>query len=286
MHFDPNTVKDTLTFLNNEQVKNILSPTTKAIGENLKDFYNATIGENMHQVFDRLRERRRGKRPATHEDFKVIIPLLQGASVQSDSTLQDRWANLMDSAIDQTEGYLPSFAQTLSEMSADEAHYLDRLWAFFSQPLDINTGLPFAMWPVEHWKLVEVYDPNFRINFNHAEYWLYKDKMGDEDKATYAKLNHIELVIQDLIRLGIISRTEKAEAKDHYLPGQTPMPMKGSETILKTEYALTHYGVSFIRAVSGNAGTTDKGGPDETARPSDPQKKKDETRRSSILPGA
>ena len=30
---------------------------------------------------------------------------------------------------------------------------------------------------------------------------------------------------------------------------------------------------SFIRAVSGNAGTTDKGGPDETARPSDPQNK-------------
>jgi len=49
--------------------------------------------------------------------------------------------------------------------------------------------------------------------------------------------------------------------------------MKGSETALKTEYALTHYGVSFIRAVSGNAGTTDKGGPDETARPSDPQNK-------------
>ena len=193
--------------------------------------------------------------------------------MQSDPTLQDRWANLMDSAIDQTEGYLPSFAQTLSEMSADEAHYLDRLWAFFSQPLDINTGLPFAMWPVEHWKLVEVYDPKFRINFGHAEYWLHKDKMGDDDKATYAKLNHIELVIQDLIRLGIISRTEKAEAKDHYLLGQTPMPMKGSETALKTEYALTHYGVSFIRAVSGNAGTTDKGGPDETARPSDPQNK-------------
>ena len=273
MHLDPNTVKDALSILNNEQVKNIVFPTTKAIGESLKDLYDATIGENMRNVADRFRERRSGKRPTTHEDFKVIIPLLQGASVQSDPTLQDRWANLMDSAIDQTEGYLPSFAQTLSEMSADEAHYLDRLLAFFSQPLDINTGLPFAMWPVEHWKLVEVYDPKFRINFGHAEYWLHKDKMGDDDKATYAKLNHIELVIQDLIRLGIISRTEKAEAKDHYLLGQTPMPMKGSETALKTEYALTHYGVSFIRAVSGNAGTTDKGGPDETARPSDPQNK-------------
>ena len=93
--------------------------------------------------------------------------------------------------------------------------------------------------------------------------------MGDDDRATYAKLNYIELVIQDLIRLGIISRTEKAEAKDHYLLGETPMPMRGSETVLKTEYALTHYGVSFIRAVSGKAGTTDEGGHDETAHPSD-----------------
>lgn len=97
--------------------------------------------------------------------------------------------------------------------------------------------------------------------------------MGDADKATYAKLTHIELVIQDLIRLGIISRTEKAEAKDHYLLGETLMPMRGSETVLKTEYALTHYGVSFIRAVSGNTRTTNKGGPDETVRSSNPRNK-------------
>lgn len=124
------------------------------------------------------------------------------------------------------------------------------------------------MWPVEHRKLVEVYDPKFRINFGHVEYSLHKDKMEDADKAAYARLNHIELVIHDLIRLGIISRTQKAEAKGHYLLGQTPMPMRGSETVLN-EYALTHYGVSFIQAVSGNAGTTDKDGTDETARPSD-----------------
>ncbi len=266
MHPDPNTIKDALSILNSEPVKNIASPITRAIGESLKDLYDATIGENIHNVADKLRERRRGKRPTTHEDFKAIIPLLQGASVQSDPTLQDRWANLMDSAIDQTEGYLPSFGQTLSELSADEAHYLDRLWTFFSQPLDFNTGRPFAMWPVDHWKLVEVYDPEFRITFGHAEYWLHRDKMGDIDKATYAKLNHIELVIQDLTRLGIISRTEKANAKDNYPFGDSPMPIWSRQTVLKAEYALTHYGVSFMRAVSGNAGTAEKGGPDETAQ--------------------
>src|SRR5947209_17345401 len=80
MHFDPNTVKDALTFLNNEQVKNVVSSTTKAMGESLKDLYDATIGENLRNVADRFRGRRRGKRPTTHEDFKVIVPLLQGAS--------------------------------------------------------------------------------------------------------------------------------------------------------------------------------------------------------------
>lgn len=243
MHLDPDMIKDALSILNNEQVKNVISPTTKSVGESLKDLYEATIGDNMRDVAEKLRERRRGKRPTTNEDFKVIIPLLQGASVQSDPTLQDRWANLMDSAIDQTDGYLPSFAQTLSEMSADEAHYLDRLWAFFSQPLEINTGLPFAMWPVERWKLMEVYDPQFRINFGHAEYWLHKDKMGEIDKAAYAKLNRIDLIIGDLIRLGIISPAE---------------PTMDSKTGYNAEYALTHYGVSFIRAVSGDNGTTDK----------------------------
>jgi hypothetical protein len=62
--------------------------------------------------------------------------------------------------------------------------------------------------------------------------------------------------IGDLIRLGIISPAESTMA---------------SKTGSNAEYALTHYGVSFIRAVSGNAGATDKGGFDETARPSDSQ---------------
>ena len=63
MHLDPNTVKDALSILNNEQVKSIVSPTTKAMGESLKDFYDATIGENMRDVADKFRERRSGKRP-------------------------------------------------------------------------------------------------------------------------------------------------------------------------------------------------------------------------------
>ena len=73
MHLDPNTVKDALSILNNEQVKNIVSPTTKAMGESLKDLYDATIGENMRNVVDRFRERRSGKRPSSPRKSPLSI---------------------------------------------------------------------------------------------------------------------------------------------------------------------------------------------------------------------
>ncbi len=255
MHLDPNAVKDALSILNNEQVKNVLSPTTKAIGESLADLYHATLGDNLKSVADKVRQRRRGKRAAEFEDFKRIMPLLQGASVQSDDTLQDRWANLIDSAIDQTEGYLPSFGQTLSEMTAAEARYLDRLWTYFSQPLPYNSPYPKAMWPVDEYKLYDLYEPNLR-SVNDVEAQVFKDQMSAQDHANYARLNYIRLVIQDLVRLGILKISQS-------MPEIT---WAQTQKDLKIQYALTHYGVSFIRAVSGTQKPMEKGGPHEAAQ--------------------
>ena|ERR1700733_11803788 len=111
MMHDPDAIKSVLSVLNNEQVKNVLSPVTKQIGQDILTLYRHVTGDNFEQIRTKLAEKRTGKPAMTAADFKRIVPLLQSASVQSDETLQDRWANLMDSAIDQTKGYMPSFGQ-------------------------------------------------------------------------------------------------------------------------------------------------------------------------------
>jgi hypothetical protein len=250
MH-DPDAIKGLLSVLNNEQVKNLLSPVTKQIGQDIGEFYRRVTGNNFEMIREKLAKKRVGKPAPTAEDFKRIVPLLQSASVQSDETLQDRWANLMSSAIDEIDGYIPSFGQTLSEMSAEEAQYLDRLWKFFSQPLDYNSGYPPAMWPVEETKLVDIYDPKMPTGINAAEVQVYGHQMSEAQLAGYAHLLHAQLIIEDLVRLGILAQRQRAEARDHFLLNDTPMPMRGRPTVLQVEYSLTHYGVSFIRAVSG-----------------------------------
>jgi hypothetical protein len=156
----------------------------------------------------------------------------------------------MDSAIDQTDGYMPSFGHTLSEMSAEEAQYLDRLWKFFSQPLDFTSEYPPAMWPVDQTKLIDIYDPEMPTGINAVEMQIYKDKMSEGQLAGYARLLHAQFIIEDLVRLGILVQMQRAEARDHYALNGLPMPMKGGPTVLKLEYSLTHYGVNFIRAVT------------------------------------
>jgi hypothetical protein len=248
MH-DPDVFKNVLSVLNNDQIKNVLSPVTKQIGQDILTLYRHVIGDNFEQLLARLTEKRTGKPAPTAADFKRIVPLLQSASVQSDEVLQERWANLMDSAIDQTDGYMPSFGQALSEMSAEEAQYLDRLWKFFSQPLDYTSEYPPAMWPVDQTKLIDIYDPEMPTGINAVEMQLFKDRMSEGQLAGYARLLHAQLIIEDLVRLGILVQMQRAEAIDRYPLNGFPMSIKGSPTF-KLEYSLTHYGVSFIRAVT------------------------------------
>jgi Abortive infection alpha len=249
MH-DPDVVKIVLGVLNNDQVKNVFSPVTKQIGQDILDLYRHVIGDNLERIKVKLAEKRTGKPLPTATDFKRIVPLLQSASVQSDEVLQERWANLMDSAIDQTDGYMPSFGQTLSEMSAEEAQYLDRLWTFLSQPLDFTSEYPPAMWPVDQTKLIDIYDSEMPTGINAFEMQMRKDKMSEEQVAGYARLLHAQLIIEDLVRLGILGQMQRVEANDHYSLNGIPMPTKGGRTVLTLEYSLTHYGVNFIRAVT------------------------------------
>src|SRR3984885_6489834 len=98
-------------------------------------------------------------------------------------------------------------------MSAEEAQYLDRLWKFSSQPLNITSEYPPAMWPVDQVKLIGIYDPRIRTDINAAEVRIYKEKMSEEDLASYGRLLHAQLVIEDLVRLGILNQRQRAESR-------------------------------------------------------------------------
>jgi hypothetical protein len=63
-------------------------------------------------------------------------------------------------------------------------------------------------------------------------------------------------VIEDLLRLGIIGAVHKTQEERNYgvsFQESLLLPMRESESKLVTRFALTHYALAFIRAVSPKA---------------------------------
>jgi hypothetical protein len=247
-----NPLSDAIKILESEPAKNLLSPVTKEIGEflgtvaNLARFY-AT--ENLERIFKRWASFRGHAHPLSAEEFKKVMPLLALASMVSDEELQERWAVLMESTATD-EGCLPSFGQTLAQLTSEEVRYLDRLWKVVCEPTDhLSVNRP-GREPLSYINLVQVFDPDINTGVNPAEWKLFQKQFTDEQKADYERFGRAELAIEDLIRLGIIGEDQVAEP-DRYLPlGDTKIPAGRSQTVLRSQYSFSQYGVYFMQAVT------------------------------------
>ncbi len=59
--------------------------------------------------------------------LKVLVPILEHSSLEEDSDLQDKWANMLSNAISGSKKISPNFVAILSELSAVEVGLLDKL---------------------------------------------------------------------------------------------------------------------------------------------------------------
>jgi hypothetical protein len=247
--------------LQSEPVKDLLSPPAKEIGEflgtvaNLARFY---MTENLERIFKEWARSRRHRSTLGDKEFKKVMPLLPLASMVSDEELQKRWAALMESTATD-DGCLPSFGQTLAQLTPEEVQYLDRLWKVASAPLDYVSEHPPGREPMSFINLVRVFDPGINTGVNPAEWKLYKERFTEEQRANYERLTRAELLIADLIRLGIISVDQVAEPDKYLLFNGMKFPTEISGVTLHPQYSFSQYGASFMLAVTTcfNSATAD-----------------------------
>lgn len=218
-----------------EVIRNLLGPVTQEVGELLGDigsivrFYTAS---NLTKVFTAWARQRDGK-PLQREDFVRVVPLLHAASLQSDEELHERWAALLQTSVTCPESTLPSFGQTLAQMTADEAKYLERL--FMRAAADDLIG-DRELGDLDG--LLDIYDPELRISYNTQSRVPDCDAERLQSEVRYGKL-----LLEDLERLGLIIRNAKAE--------KSVFPSAfGPDIELRTVYALSEYGLHFIQAVT------------------------------------
>jgi hypothetical protein len=238
--------------LNSEPVRNLLGPLTQNIGlvlGQVSDIARFYTEQNLLSIFTKWAAQRKGE-PLEPEGFKRVLPLLRDAAMQSDDELQERWASLLENVANDTKGVLPSFGQTLSQITSAEARYLDRVWECVTAPKPYNSGKRHGRDELSYNNLIEIYSPKLRAP-RPAEMQVYRDRMSLEQLAAFDEMTNFELMLHDLDRLSLL------EKQMHYVSGNVSKYEIGGELVsvpsersgIKTSYALTQYGVNFILAV-------------------------------------
>ena len=226
--------------LETEPVKNLLGPITEQlglIGGDLGSLVRFYVNRNLEKIFRQWAKQRNNQPLPPDTDIGRLIPLIQQASLQSDEELQERWAALLESAVTEPDGVLPSFGQTLSQLTAEEARYIDRLYAHVNDKR-FNRGRELG----SENNLLGIYDE------------LLERAMGLTARQELQKeLAQARLLIHDLQRLRII--TLELEPKRPTLNGNDLQAVRSflkklEKPELISSYSFTEYGLSFIRAVT------------------------------------
>jgi hypothetical protein len=110
-------------------IDGLIGPSADAAGAWVRDRIALIMGRNVEAVADRARRMVEDSGTPTEEvPLKQLIPILQGAALEEDASLQDRWAALLANA---------ATASGYSELSAVFAEILCRLRPIDAQILDI-----------------------------------------------------------------------------------------------------------------------------------------------------
>lgn len=240
-----------LNILDAEPVKNLFSPITKEIGESLGDlgsvvrFYSH---RNLEAIFKKWADSRRT--PIASKDFGKVMQLLPLAASVSNEELQSRWATLLESAVVTKKGFLPSFGRTLSELTPEEARFVDRLRQASSARFHFAPdGVDIIRKPFSYSELLRIFDHSIDTNPHPIVWEVPGVKVSHKELVNAAKKQQADLVIQDFERLGIISHSlHEADATSSSNP-QDPV-VQGHRSKSRTLFSLTEYGLNFIIAVT------------------------------------
>lgn len=204
-----------------EVVRNLLGPVTQEAGELLGDIGNIVrfyTQKNLMKVFKQWAKQREGE-PLQREEFVRVVPLLHAASLQSNEELQEQWAALLESSVTCPDSTLPSFGQTLSQMTAEEARFLRDIYNHAPKSEIGDMG-----------RLIGIYQQaTLKLDF------LDKEKMMSAKR-------HASLLVDDLLRLGLIMW--------HQEPPRRFTDEGRAAPYLDELFSSSEYGFRFLEAVT------------------------------------
>lgn len=109
----------------------LLGPAADELGAVLQDRARMYRLANQLKMLSKVQEMFRGAGIEPEAvPLRVLLPLLEGASLEDDENLSSKWAGLLAHAAhpEQREKVHPSFVRILGELSPKDALVLDALW--------------------------------------------------------------------------------------------------------------------------------------------------------------
>jgi hypothetical protein len=124
-----------------EVVLNLAGPASKEfgleLGEMFKDWRQKRALERGQRALRILKERRAPRRLIP---IPVFVPLLEAASLETNSELQERWSQLLASAADANRGEITrAYGEILAELTPQDARLLD--WVLDHEP-EVDQNVP------------------------------------------------------------------------------------------------------------------------------------------------
>lgn len=129
-------------------VHRLTGPVCDDIGAMISDSMKPYRAKNLVNTL-RKTERilREAGLPANAVPTRLLFPIVEASSIEDDETLQEMWAGLLATASQETDSVSPSFAETLKQMTPNEARCIDEIYGNRTDPntphlaLDEQVGL-------------------------------------------------------------------------------------------------------------------------------------------------
>jgi hypothetical protein len=176
--------------------------------------------------------------PVAHIPFSTAFPILEAASLQEESSMQDRWANMLANAADPraTTPVLPIFSFFLRDMGPKEIGFLDALYRRARESL--SNAVIIKHISQNQYNMEELQQLFFTLgfaktDFHAASFSHHPYPNADEDKQAF-------FMMLDIIRRHDIIRQEVLSPKDS--------SMHSAPTEIVRRYHFSDLGAAFVRA--------------------------------------
>ncbi len=252
---DPSTVTALLDAA--ERAKGILQtlfgPAAEQAGLMLGESVGAVRHKNLVDIVLKADQKLKDAGlPPQRVPLKIIHPLLEAASFESEPSLQEKWAALLASASAMQTEVPPFFSDILRQLSSADVRFLE---AFARVPSEWRSiGLGRATQRGATGQLAS--------NESIAARAFYDAGLCEDDRSTISEDGSVkidsldqyryQLVLENLIRLGLIVRETSVSIRPSKYRYATK-PLSGQDVQLQhvEEIRMTTLGRSFVHACAG-----------------------------------